>query len=85
MSSKPVVARHRHRPVAAQVPGTQSLRDRLVVVVRQLGIEPLVQVLDGHRRSVLGSPEQPDGSVLARHVHRIEGLGAGALINKICS
>ena len=64
------------------MPGAQPDRERLAVHPRQLAIEPRVQILRRHRRSLLRRMEQTRRATVAHHVHRIARLGAWVLISE---
>jgi hypothetical protein len=55
---------------AAACAGTQSPRKHLAVHATELAVEPNLQILRRHRRSLLLRLEHADRSALENHVHR---------------
>src|SRR5271154_7158586 len=61
---------------------TQSPRKHLAVHARKLALEPDLQILRRHRRSLLRRLEQAHRSALADHVHRNARMGPPVLISE---
>src|SRR5271163_1340726 len=61
---------------------TESPRKHLAVHARQLALEPDLQILRRHRRSLLRRLEQAHRSALADHVHRNAPMGPPVLISE---
>ena len=74
-------ARHHPPAAAGQGPGAQSGREPLAVPARQPPLQPHLQGLHGHRRSLLRRLEHHCRPALAHHVHRPQRLGPGVLIS----
>jgi hypothetical protein len=68
--------------VAAQMPRTEPCRERLAVPARQLAVEPYLQILRRHPRSLLLRVEQARRYALENHVHRPARLGASVLVTE---
>src|SRR5271163_1671052 len=61
---------------------TESPRKHLAVHARKLALEPDLQILRPHRRSLLRRLEQAHRSALADHVHRNARMGPPVLISE---
>src|SRR5271156_5498457 len=60
----------------------ESPRKHLAVHARKLALEPDLQILRRHRRSLLRRLEQAHRSALADHVHRNARMGPPVLISE---
>jgi hypothetical protein len=65
--------------VAAARTRAQSPREHLAVHAAELAVEPNLQILRRHRRSLLLRLEHADRSALENHVHRTPRIGGGTL------
>src|SRR6202035_3640679 len=61
---------------------TESPRKHLAVHARKLALEPDLQILRRHRRSLLRRLEQAHRPALADHVHRNARMGPPVLISE---
>jgi len=73
---------HHADPAARQMPRIEPAGERLAIHARQLAIEPDLQILRRHRRSLLRRLEQARGSTLENHVYRYARLGLQVLIKE---
>ena len=75
-------AKYHNHSAAAQMPRTEPCRERLAVPARQLAVEPYLQILRRHPRSLLLRVEQARRYALENHVHGPARLGASVLVTE---
>src|ERR1700719_2176017 len=73
---------HHALAVAAEIARAQSGREHLAIHARQLALEPRLQILRRHPRSLLLRLEQAHRHALENHVHRDQRLGLPVMIIK---
>src|ERR1700704_3788464 len=73
---------HHALAVAAEIARAQSGREHLAIHARQLALEPRVQILRRHPRTLLLRLEQAHRHALENHVHRDQRLGLPVMIIK---
>src|ERR1700677_3594071 len=74
---------HHLDPAARQVSRTEPARKHLAVHARKLALQPDLQILRRHCRSLLRRLEQAHRSALADHVHRNARTGPPVLISEL--
>src|ERR1035438_9499649 len=73
--------KHHHPTVAVQITRVEPGGEPLAVHARQLPLQPHVQKLRRHRRSLLPRLEQGRRSAMAHHVYRTQVMDLRVMIN----